>query len=191
MMKTRGTTILGELAGVSAAMALLVCAPSMAGQANSGTAPAAAPAASPIKPVTTINVLMVKFIDQASDAIWNAAATPPKKACAWEQVEYHAIQLATTGTLLRVGGTGRLDATWLASPQWGNFADRMTEISLTVAKAAQQKDAVALKKAGDELIVNCEGCHKAFKPEIPTQNITTHLSHAKPELSPEILCRDK
>ena len=84
-----------------------------------------------------------------------------------------------------------MDEQWRASPQWSVFADRMTEISLAAAKAAQQKNAAALKKAGDELVVNCEGCHKAFKPEIPTQNITTHLSHFKPELSPEIRCRDK
>jgi hypothetical protein len=170
------------LLGAGVALALLAAAAAGAAQPE----PAAA-----IKPVTTFNVLMVEFVDQASDAIWDAATTPPRKACAWEQVEYHATQLATTGTLLRVGGTGPMDAKWLASPQWATFADRMTEISLAAVKAAQAKDAVALKKAGNDLVVNCEGCHKAFKPEIPTQKITTHLSHYKPELSPEIRCRDK
>ena len=170
------------LFSVAMALALLAAAPARAGQPE---------AASAIKPVTTFNVLMVEFVDQASDAIWDAATAPPKKACAWEQVEFHATQLATTGTLLRVGGTGPMDAKWLASPQWSTFADRMTEISMAAAKAAKAKDAAALKKAGDDLVVNCEGCHKAFKPEIPTQNITTHLSHYKPELTPAIACRDK
>lgn len=167
--------------GSAAALALLAMAPARAAQ----------PPSAAIKPVTTFNVLMVKFVDQASDAIWDAGSKPPTKACAWEQVEFHATQLATTGTLLRLGGTGPKDAQWAAAPQWTMFADRMTEISLAAAKAAQQKNAAALKQAGDELVVNCEGCHKAFKPEIPTQNITTHLSHFRPELSPEIRCRDQ
>jgi hypothetical protein len=179
------------LAGAIAAFALLVGAPSMAAQTGPVVAPAAAAAPAAIKPVTTFNVLMVKFVDQASDAIWDAATTPPKTACGWEQVEFHATQLATTGTLLRVGGTGPMDARLAAAPQWSVFADRMSEISLAAAKAARQKDAAALQKAGNELVVNCEGCHKAFKPEIPTQNVTTHLSHNKPELSPQIRCRDK
>jgi hypothetical protein len=170
------------LSAAGVAFALLAAAPA-------GAAPP--DVASAIRPVTTFNVLMVMFVDQASDAIWDAATTPPKKQCAWEQVEFHATQLATTGTLLRVGGTGPMDAKWLASPQWGTFADRMTEISMAAAKAAKARDPAALKKAGDDLVVNCEGCHKAFKPEIPTQNITTHLSHFKPELTPAVTCRDK
>ena len=90
----------GSVMWASVALALVVSLQARAGQAE--------PPA-PIKPVTTFNVLMVRFVDQASDAIWDAATTPPKKACAWEQVEFHATQLATTGTLLRVGGTGPMD----------------------------------------------------------------------------------
>lgn len=151
----------------------------------------AAPAAQ-IKPVVSINVLMVSFVDQAADAIWTAAANPPKKACEWEQVEYRAIQLATTGTLLKVGGTGPKDLGWTNSPAWAPFADRMTEMALAAAQAAKNKDLAAIKTVGDELILNCEGCHRAFKPDIPSQGIITHLSHARPlseGLGPK--CRDK
>lgn len=146
----------------------------------------------PIKPVISFNLLMVDFVDQASDAIWTAAVHPPKRKCEWDQVEYRATQLATTGTLLRVGGTGPLDMAWAASPRWAMYADNMTQIALAAAKAAREKNIAELNKVGGELDSNCEACHREFKPEIPTQNIATHLSHAEPlseELPPN--CRKR
>ncbi len=137
-------------------------------------------AAARIKPVISFNVLMVKFVDQAADTIWSAAVHPPRRPCEWDQVEYRATQLATTGTLLRVGGTGPLDMQWRDSPRWAPYADNMTQIALDAARAASAHDVAALKKAGDALVLNCEACHREFKPEIPTQNIVTHLSHAVP-----------
>jgi hypothetical protein len=133
-----------------------------------------------LTPVISINVLMVSFVDQAADAIWTAAANPPKHLCEWQQVEYRATQLATTGTLLRVGGSGPLDMQWRDAPEWAPFADKMTALAVKAAQAARDKNVIALKATGNELILNCEACHRAFKPEIPTQNINTHLSHALP-----------
>jgi hypothetical protein len=173
----------------------LVLAALAAGTVLAAELPTAAPqpdaVATPIKPVTTFNILMVQFVDQAADAVWDAAATPPKSNCAWEQVEFHAIQLATTGTLLRVGGTGPLDNDWAAKPRFGLLADRMSEYALDAAKAAREKNIKALKIAADNLQANCETCHRNFKPDIPTQNITTHLSHANPKAAPKIECKDK
>jgi len=137
-------------------------------------------AAAQIKPVISVNALMVKFVDQAADTIWTAAVHPPKRECEWQQVEYRATQLATTGTLLRVGGTGPLDMQWRDSPRWAPFADKMTALALAAAQAAREKNVAAIKTDGDALILNCEACHRAFKPEIPSQNIVTHLSHAVP-----------
>lgn len=148
---------------------------------SSPTAPpqaATAPTVPPIKPVISYNVLMVKFVDQAADAIWTAAVKPPKSDADWEQVEYRATQLATTGIILRVGGLGPMDMQWRSSPNWAPFADKMTEYALVAAQAARNKDLPGIKAAGDNLILNCEACHRAFKPELPTQGIATHLSHA-------------
>lgn len=145
-----------------------------------GGAASADTRADPIKPVVSFNVLMVKFVDQAADSIWSAAVHPPHKQCEWDQVEYRATQLATTGVLLRVGGTGPLDMQWQSSPRWAPFADNMTQLALDAARAARDHNLAALKTAGDALVLNCEACHRQFKPEIPTQNIVTHLSHAVP-----------
>ena len=150
------------------------------GRSAEAQQPSVANAPIPVKPVISVNLLMVDFVDQAADTLWTAAVDPPKRACAWDQVRYRATQLATTGTLLRLGGTGPLDMQWSASPDWARFADNMTTLALAAAQAAKERNAPALKEVGDQLILNCEACHRAFKPEIPTQNITTHLSHAVP-----------
>jgi Cytochrome C' len=152
--------------------------PAAAQQSTVAVASATAPAE--IKPAVSFNVLMVMFVDQAADAIWTAAVYPPKKNCEWEQVEYRATQLATTGTLLRVGGTGPRDMEWRSLSGWAPFADNMTQIALAAAQAARKKDVAKIKTAGDRLIDNCEGCHKTFKPDLPTQGIATHLTHATP-----------
>jgi hypothetical protein len=153
--------------------------------------PAPAPSMAAIKPVISYNVLMVKFVDQAADVIWTAAVKPPKNDAEWEQVEYHATQLATTGTILQVGGLGPRDMEWRNSPTWSVFADKMTAFALAAAQAARKKDVAGVKRAGDGLILNCEGCHRAFKPEIPTQGIATHLSHAViPSASAKPNCKE-
>jgi hypothetical protein len=81
---------------------------------------------------------------------------------------------------------------WRDAPRWTVFADKMSSLALAAAQAARDKDVGAMSKVGDELILNCEACHRQFKPEIPTQNISTHLSHAVPlaeDLPPN--CRAK
>jgi hypothetical protein len=170
------TNALSRLMGCS----VIVCFSMLAGCSGPTAPPQAAssPTIPPIKPAISYNVLMVKFVDQAADAIWTAAVKPPKSDSDWEQVEYRATQLATTGTLLRVGGLGPMDMQWRNSPNWAPFADKMTAYALVAAQAAHNKDLPGIKAAGDNLILNCEACHRAFKPELPTQGIATHLSHA-------------
>src|SRR5262249_53682565 len=75
--------------------------------ANSLTAP---------KLPVSLNVLMVKFVDQAADPVWEAAVTQPKTDLDWEQVEYHATQLATSGALMQLVGPGPRDAEWVHQP---------------------------------------------------------------------------
>ena len=170
----------GGPALLAATLLLSACSQEAPQQAATPTEPAetaasAVPAAQ-IQPAISFNTLMVKFVDQAADPIWNAAVTPPKTDAEWEQVEYHAIQLATTGTLMRVGGTGMMDMEWAAAPDWAPFTDKMTQAALAAAQAARNKDVAALQTAGDEIVLNCEGCHRAFKLELPTEGLATHLA---------------
>jgi hypothetical protein len=174
------STLLLRLSGptaVAGALLLAGCARTPAPEAAAPAAATASATAAPaIKPAISFNVLMVKFVDQAADSVWTAAVEPPKTDADWEQVEYHATQLAATGTLLRVGGTGPRDMEWTNSPGWATFTDRMTEGALAAVQAAKAKDVAALQKAGDEIVLNCEGCHREFKLDLPTEGLATHLS---------------
>lgn len=169
-----------RMSPVALASALLLAACSQA-PAPEAAAPAAdttasASTAPPIKPAISFNVLMVKFVDQAADPVWTAAVEPPKSDAEWETVEYHATQLAVTGTLMRVGGTGPMDMEWTNSPGWASFTDKMTEGALAAVQAAKAKNVAALQKAGDDIVLNCEGCHREFKLELPTEGLATHLT---------------
>ncbi len=161
---------------VALASALLLAACNQAPEAAKPAAAASATAAPAIKPAISFNVLMVKFVDQAADSVWTAAVEPPKTDADWEQVEYHATQLAVTGTLLRVGGTGPKDMEWTTSPGWASFTDKMTDGALAAVQAAKAKDVAALQKAGDDIVLNCEGCHREFKLDLPTEGLATHLT---------------
>jgi hypothetical protein len=161
---------------LTSALLLSACSQAPAPEAAKPAATASTTSAPSIKPVISYNQLMVKFVDQAADPIWNAAVTPPKTDAEWQEVEYHAMQLATTGTLLRIGGTGMMDMEWTNSPGWSSFTDKMTEASLAAAKAAREKDVAAIQAAGDEIVLNCEGCHREFKLDLPTEGLATHLT---------------
>lgn len=163
---------------IASALLLSACSQAPAPEAAKPAADAAInpTAAPPIKPAISFNVLMVKFVDQVADSVWNAAVEPPKTDADWDQVEFHATQLATTGTLMRVGGTGPKDMEWTNSPGWASFTDKMTEGALAAVQAAKTKDLAALRKAGDDIVLNCEGCHREFKLDLPTEGLATHLT---------------
>lgn len=52
----------------------------------------------------------------------------------------------------------------------------MTEAASASRTAIQNIDQAALRDAGQMLVDACEGCHRAFKPELPTEGIT-HVPH--------------
>jgi hypothetical protein len=47
---------------------------------------------------------------------------------------------------------------------------------MTVKRAVDAKNQMALRSAGDALVEVCEGCHKQFKPDVPTEGIL-HVPH--------------
>jgi hypothetical protein len=114
---------------------------------------------------------MVSSIDHAAHAIWDAAAKGPKTADEWLEVDYHAIQLAAMGTLITVGGTGPADAGWVRLPDWQRYAQQLTDAGVAARKAAEAKDVAAISAVGDTLLMGCEGCHKQFKPDVPTEGL--------------------
>jgi hypothetical protein len=159
--------------------ALLVgCGSSSEPPAQSGqlAAPATPP---PAGPPVSINAQMVAFVDHAGHALWNVEreGQAPKTDQDWEFVAEHAIQLAAAGSLIALPGTGVNDVTMTQQPGWQKWARAMSDAGMAAFKASQANDLKALVAANSQLVDSCEGCHKEFKPELPSEGITHQHIH--------------
>lgn len=160
------------LAAVSVCCALAV-APAGCSRSQPGAPTPAAPAADAPAGISklpvSLNEVMVALVNESADPIWIAAARPPESDEHWRAVERAAYQIELAGALLAIPGTGARDAEWTANPQWQSFTTALTQAGKQSVAAAEARDIQAVSKAGDVLVEVCEGCHKAFKPDIPTQ----------------------
>jgi len=131
------------------------------------------PQAPAVPPAVSVNAVMVALVDHASHVIWDVAeeAKAPKNDKDWGELEHHATQLAASGTLIALGGTGKADPGWAQLPDWKKYSQELTDAGLAALSAVRSKNREALLKAGDQLVATCEGCHKEFKPELPTEGI--------------------
>jgi hypothetical protein len=151
-------------------------------EAPQATAPApAAPAAPAVVPVVSVNALMVTWIDNSAHVLWNAerAGRAPKTDADWLELQEHATQLAAAGTLIQLGGTGQADPGWAKSPLWKTHAQGMADAAVQDLEAAKSKNLDALVNANGKLVEACEGCHKEFKPDLPTEGIKHHPPHER------------
>src|SRR5262245_61743866 len=151
--------------------------------ASSGTQPPATQASAP--PVTqappppqgppvSINAEMVSFVDHAAHALWDVEkkGNAPRTDDDWALVEDHATQLAAAGSLIMLPGTGVNDKTLTEQPDWQKFARALSDTGMAALKASQAKDLKALVAANSQLVDACEGCHKRFKPALPSEGIS-------------------
>jgi hypothetical protein len=94
----------------------------------------------------------------------------------WLDVNEHAYQLQAAATLISLGGTGQADRGWVTSPAWQEWSVKLRDAGVAVKRAVDAKSQMALRSAGDVLVDVCEGCHKVFKPNLPTEGIL-HIPH--------------
>ena len=120
----------------------------------------------------SINALMVTLIDHSAHYIWDYAALQREITdTEWRTVEYYAIQLAGSGPLITLGGSGEMDAAWAQADAWTSYSRTMTNAAMLALDAARNKDKALLGSTGDVLVASCQGCHDAFKPSIPSEGI--------------------
>jgi len=124
----------------------------------------------------SINALMVALVDHAAHEIWEAASATTLTGRDWQGVEQHATQLVAAGTLISLGGTGRSDRGWVASPAWQEYSRELTDAALTALAAVKGFDQRALHEAGERIVDTCFGCHDMFKPDAPTEGLM-HVPH--------------
>lgn len=125
-----------------------------------------------LAPPVSLNALMVTLVDHSAHYIWDYGnmqreITPDE----WRTVEYYAIQLAGSASLITVGGSGPQDSAWVAAPEWTKLSQDMMNAAVLALDAAKSQNKAALLAAGDPLVASCEGCHSAFKPDVPTEGI--------------------
>lgn len=132
-----------------------------------------------VPPAVSVNAVMVAQVDHSAHEIWDVPLMPPKTDDDWTQLEYHAIQLAAAGTLISLGGSGPSDPGWARLPAWRQYAQTMTDSGVAAISAARGKDVKAFETIGNDLTPTCEGCHKEFKPDAPTEGLlhTPHYAH--------------
>jgi hypothetical protein len=162
-----------------AALSLVGCAKPPAETKPPDAAAAAAAAIAAMQLPVSLNAVMVGVVDHASDPLFdvgNATRTnqpekTPKTDADWRQVEYHAYQMIVSGRIMQIPGTGPMDKQWTSDPRWKPFADAVTDVGSQMLQKAQAKTTDGFEELGDKLVDACEGCHKVFKPEIPTMRI--------------------
>jgi hypothetical protein len=137
---------------------------------------AAAPTAGapPVESPVSINAEMVRVVDHAAHQLWNAEkeGLAPKTDADWQNIVEHATQIAAAGALIRLEGTGPNDRTFVQQPEWHKFANAVSNAGLAALRATETKSQEALVTANGQLVEACEGCHKRFKPALPSEGIT-------------------
>jgi cytochrome c556 len=175
MMQKLRYALMGIIAGV-----LVAACSAPADRPQASAQVASVPPSSPtvLSPVS-INAEMVRIVDHAGHQLWNAEkpGMAPKTDADWENIVEHATQIAAAGALIRLEGTGPNDRTFVQQPDWQTFAAAVSAAGLAALKAAETKSQEALVAANSQLVDACEGCHKRFKPALPSEGITHTHAH--------------
>jgi cytochrome c556 len=171
---------LAVLAATGGVWLIAACSTPAPVEQTAATPPASAAPPAVMSPVS-INASMVSIVDHAGHQLWRVeqAGNAPKTKADWENLAEHATQLAAAGALVRVAGPGPNDVDWVASPDWQKWARAMSDAAMAALKATEGENFDALVAANGQLVVSCEGCHKAFKPDLPSEGIVHAHAHAE------------
>ena len=137
---------------ISAAIAVLVFTSVVRAQ----TQAAAAVSSSGLKTVASVMDVMKTMTIPFSNAVFEAAAEPPKDDASWEVVRGQAVALAEAGNLLMLGSRVRDRSAWM------RLSRAQVDAAEAVAKAASSKNAEQLAVAADALYETCAACHKDY-----------------------------
>ena len=155
--------------GVSAGIGVMVVCGITAGDTQAAAVQSAGPsvvAAPAVAPVVSVRDLMVAVVGHAANELWSVEQEghAPKTDEEWQKVEHHAIQLAASGTLTALGGTGHADNAWASRPEWKQYSQQMSEVGLAAFEAARRKDLDALVTVNGRIGDVCQSCHQAMMP---------------------------
>ena len=180
MNTTRHHAWKDSVAAVTAGVLITACS-APATPPNPETAAPPTASAPTLRLSTSYNELMVTWIDNASHVLWDVEKPgfAPKDDADWTELEDHAIQVASAGTLIQLPGLGPNDAVWSGQDGWKANAELMTEAANAALAAARARQLPAVVEANGKLVLACVGCHKQFKPQLPSEGITHQRPHSE------------
>jgi hypothetical protein len=119
--------------------------------------PAAAPVAGGQKPVASVMQIMSAMMIPASEALFDAAADPPKDDDAWKKTEYNTLIVAEAANLLMLPGRAKDNGEWMKG------ARNLRDAAEAAYKAAAARNPDSLTDISNNRIYPiCEGCHKTY-----------------------------
>lgn len=124
----------------------------------------------------SLNEVMVALVNDAAAPISVATLRNPETTRDWLFLERKAYQLEVAGALLGVPGKGPNDKEWVSSPAWQQWAAQLRHEGAAAVTAAKARNFEAIAAAGDNIVAICEGCHAAFKPDLPTSGVFANFS---------------
>jgi len=135
----------------------------------------------PSGPPVSINAEMVSIVDHAGHALWDIEreGKAPKTEEDWELVSEHAVQIAAAGTLITLPGTGPNDLTLTQQADWKKWARAMSDAGRGCIQRQREERHQALVAANSQLVATCEGCHKQYKPSLPSEGIAHQHLHVE------------
>jgi hypothetical protein len=168
----------GLMSALGACLSMACSAPAEKSPPSTQAASAAS-GTPPVQSPVSINAEMVRIVDHAAHQLWNVEkeGQAPKTDADWENLVEHATQISAAGALIRLEGTGPNDRTFVQQPEWQKFATAVSTAGLAALRAAETKDQTALVAANGQLVEACEGCHKKFKPALPSEGISHTHAH--------------
>src|SRR6185503_18203999 len=86
----------------------------------------------------SVNELMVAIVDDSAHELWDLEkhGNAPTNESDWVEIQHHATQLAASGMMLGLGGTGPRDEEWAKSPSWTKRSQELTTKALAARDAA-------------------------------------------------------
>jgi cytochrome c556 len=109
-------------------------------------------------------ILMVNMVGPPANSLWKMVGTQNLSDQDWERMKQLVARLSDSAIPISAGGNSNEEAERARSPEWKNWAGKLTNTVSSAAHAVEHKNQVALVAASDALVEACEGCHMAFPP---------------------------
>ena len=144
--------------------------------APAAQAPAPGAAAEPFRLPVSLNEVMVALVNHSADPIWLAAWRNPETDKDWRNAGADGVPAAgrrrSAGDSRQRSDGRRVDGRSAVD----GLVEPARSRRRSSGKSGAARDLTRISSSGDEIVEICEGCHMAFKPDLPTSGMFGELS---------------